>query len=122
MNRWKSVILTSCLIVPLVAQVAISQTDKSKKLDDFIAPFANANEFSGVVLAAEDGKVIYEKAFGLANADFKIKNQLNTRIGIASVTKHMTLVIRAMVILVLVTLGHTPWKRARWRPRRARLR
>lgn len=98
MNRWKSLILTSCLIVPLVSQVAISQTDKSKKLDDFITPFANQNEFAGVVLAAENGKVIYEKAFGLANADFKIKNQLNTRIGIASVTKHMTLVILTRLV------------------------
>jgi CubicO group peptidase (beta-lactamase class C family) len=37
--------------------------------------------------------VIYEKAFGLANADYKIPNQLNTRIGIASITKPMTVVI-----------------------------
>ena len=42
------------------------------------------------ILAAENGKVIYEKAFGLANADFRISNQLNTRIGIASITKPMT--------------------------------
>jgi CubicO group peptidase (beta-lactamase class C family) len=51
-----------------------------------------------VVLAAEDGKVIYEKAFGVANADFKIPNQLNTRIGIASITKYMTSVILSRLI------------------------
>ena len=56
-------------------------------------PFASSSQFSGVVLASENGKVIYEKAFGLANADFKIPNQLNTRIGIASITKYMTSVI-----------------------------
>ena len=98
MDSRKSLILTSCLIVLLVSQVVSAQTDKAKKLDDFLVPFANANEFAGIVLAAEDGKVIYEKAFGLANADFKIKNQLNTRIGIASVTKHMTLVILTRLV------------------------
>lgn len=58
-----------------------------------MTPFATAKQFSGVVLASENGKVIYEKAFGVANADYKIPNQLNTRIGIASITKYMTGVI-----------------------------
>src|SRR5918997_1470976 len=70
-----------------------SQSSKARKIDEFITPFAKANHFSGVALASENGKVIYEKAFGLANADYKIPNQLNTRIGIASITKPMTVVI-----------------------------
>ena len=69
---------------------ALAQSDKAKKIDELIAPFVKAQQFSGVVLASEDGKVIYEKAFGVANADYKIPNQLNTRIGIASITKQMT--------------------------------
>ena len=81
------------LSLSLMSQLCLAQAEKAKKLDQFIAPFATANQFSGVVLASENGKVIYEKAFGLANADFKIQNQLNTRIGIASITKHMTAVI-----------------------------
>lgn len=85
--------LTSFLVLISFSQVAFGQTDKAKKIDAFIRPFATANQFSGVVLAAEDGKVIYEKPFGLANADYKIPNQLNTRIGIASITKYMTSVI-----------------------------
>ncbi len=70
-----------------------AQTDKSKQIDELIAPFAADGYFSGVVVASEDGKVIYEKAFGLANADFSIPNQIDTRIGIASITKYMTTVI-----------------------------
>ena len=50
------------------------------------------------MLAAENGKVIYEKAFGIANADYKIPNQLNTRIGIASITKQMTSVILSRLV------------------------
>jgi len=89
MNR----IFASFLLLSLVSSTALPQTDKAKKIDQLIAPFVAAQQFSGVVLASENGKVIYEKAFGLANADYKIPNQLNTRIGIASITKQMTGVI-----------------------------
>ena len=89
MNR----IFASCLLLSLFSSTAFPQTDKAKKIDQFIGPFVASQQFSGVVLASENGKVIYEKAFGLANADYKIPNQLNTRIGIASITKQMTGVI-----------------------------
>ncbi|MGE3468425.1 MAG: serine hydrolase domain-containing protein, partial [Pyrinomonadaceae bacterium] len=70
-----------------------AQSDKAKQIDKFVSQFVRANQFGGQILAAENGKIIYEKAFGMANADFKIPNQLNTRIGIASITKSMTKVI-----------------------------
>lgn len=91
MNKSKSFIFICVLI--LFSQTGFAQNDKAKKIDEFITPFAKADQFYGVVLASENGKVIYEKAFGLANADYKIPNQLNTRIGIASITKYMTIVI-----------------------------
>jgi hypothetical protein len=42
---------------------------QSQKIDELIKAFAATGQFSGVVLASENGKVIYEKPFGLANAD-----------------------------------------------------
>lgn len=93
MNKTRNVIFALSLVLALVPKVAYAQPDKAKKIDEFMNPFAASNQFSGVVLASEDGKIIYEKAFGLANADFKIPNQLNTRIGIASITKYMTSVV-----------------------------
>jgi len=74
----------SCVLLACFANAGLAQSNDAKKIDAFIKPFADAHQFSGVVLASENGKVIYEKAFGLANADYKIPNQLNTRIGIAS--------------------------------------
>jgi CubicO group peptidase (beta-lactamase class C family) len=82
----------------LSGQTAFSQSEKAKKIDAFVKPFAAASQFAGQVLAVENGKVIYEKAFGLANADYKIPNQVNTRIGIASITKYMTSVILTRLI------------------------
>jgi len=94
MNRKKYVVVTSCLFLLLAAGTSYAQSaGKASRIADFIKPFAEANQFAGVVVASEDGKVIYEGAFGLANADYKIPNQPNTRIGIASITKYMTAVI-----------------------------
>lgn len=93
MNKIRREILAFCLVLSLSSTNAFAQSEKAKKIDELMAPFVAAQQFSGVVLAAEDGKVIYEKAFGVANADYNIPNQLNTRIGIASITKQMTAVI-----------------------------
>lgn len=77
---------------------AFGQSPKAKEIDTYVKAFADADQFWGVVLAAEDGKIIYEKAFGMANADFKIPNQTNTRFGIASITKPMTSIILTRLI------------------------
>src|ERR1700742_3688495 len=79
--------------IPVFAQV-----DKSRQIDDFLKPFIAANQFGGQISASENGRVIYRKAFGLANADFKIPNDVRTRIGIASVTKLMTDVILTRLV------------------------
>lgn len=93
MYRSKYFLSTVSLLLLVFSTGIFAQSDKAKKIDDFVAAFVRANQFGGQILVAENGKVIYEKAFGLANADFKIANQLNTRIGIASITKPMTAVI-----------------------------
>jgi CubicO group peptidase (beta-lactamase class C family) len=70
----------------------------AKKIDELIAPVAATNQFSGVVLASENGKVIYEKAFGMANVELNVPNTVNSRIGIASITKPMTSIILLRLI------------------------
>ncbi len=86
------------LVALAFSSSAAAQTDKAKKIDAFLRPFVDAKQFSGVVLATENGKVIYEKPFGHANVEFKIPNAKDTRIGIASITKLMTAVIRTRLI------------------------
>ena len=86
------------LVLALFSPTAFGQTSKAKEIDAYVKSFADANQFWGVVLVAEDGRIVYEKAFGLANADFKIPNQTNTRFGIASITKPMTGVILSRLI------------------------
>src|SRR5215212_9480918 len=87
------------LSLVLFARETVGQSSKAaQEIDAYVKPFAAANQFWGIVLVAQDGRIVYEKAFGLANADFKIPNQANTRFGIASITKPMTGVILARLI------------------------
>ena len=93
MNPEKKRVWIGMLILATGLGTGFARSDKARKIDEYIHPFAEAGHFSGVVLASESGRVIYEKAFGLANADFKVPNRLDTRFGIASITKLMTQVI-----------------------------
>ena len=80
------------VVVLVLGALAVS-AQKAAKIDKLVSGLAASGHFSGQVTASENGKVIYDKAFGIANFDFKIANATNTRIGIASVTKPMTSVI-----------------------------
>lgn len=94
MRKVKAFAAGLCVLGSVVfPPAAAGQIPKAQEIDNYIKPFVDANQFSGVVLAAQEGKVIYEKAFGLANADFRVPNQPDTRFGIASITKLMTVVI-----------------------------
>jgi CubicO group peptidase (beta-lactamase class C family) len=75
----------------------IDQT-KAEKINDLISTYAEYGKFNGAVLVAEKGKVIYKKAFGLANMEWDIPNQTDTKFRLASVTKQFT----AMLIMQLV--------------------
>jgi len=93
----KSAVVAAITLLALM-QAVPGQTGKPRNIDAFVQPFVKAGQFSGVVLASENGRIIYEKAFGYANADYKIPNEKNTRIGIASITKLMTGVIRSRLV------------------------
>ena len=63
MTKAKSIILVA-LVMALVQGVS-AQNDKAKKLDDLITSFAKADQFYGQVVVSENGKAIYDKAFGV---------------------------------------------------------
>lgn len=98
MNRTPRVAVVLILIFLAGLRPGFGQTDKAEKIDACIRPFAEAGHFWGVVLAAENGRVIYEKAFGLANAEWGISNRTDTRFGIASITKYMTVVVLTRLV------------------------
>ena len=72
---------------------AFPQNIKTSEIGTYVDSLSKAHQLSAVVVASYKGKIIYEKAFGYAEAEFNLPNQLTTRFCIASVTKSMTRVI-----------------------------
>lgn len=96
MKTYRGLLLLAGLSLSMVA-AAVAQS-KANKIDDLIRPVAATDQFAGVVVASENGRIIYEKAFGMANAELKVANTPKTRIGVASITKPMTSVILSRLV------------------------
>ena len=92
--------LVLLLIFMSSAAPARAQT-KADAIDDLVAKYHEYDMFNGAVLVAESGEVLYEKAVGLANAEWNVPNSLDTKFRIGSVTKQFT----AALILQLVEEG-----------------
>ena len=60
-----------------------------------------ADNFSGVVLMARNGKVFFAKPYGMANLELDVPNTLDTKFRLASITKQFT----AAAILILQERG-----------------
>lgn len=71
------------------------------KLDSILTHYFQKNEFSGSVLVAKKGKVLYQNALGYANVETKEKNKANTKFLIGSATKSFT----AIAIMILHEKG-----------------
>ena len=86
-------------MIVLIASINVcfSQT-KTEQLDKLLNLYHEYGQFNGSVLIAEQGEVIYKKGFGMANMEWDIPNEPNTKHRLGSITKQFT----AMLILQLV--------------------
>jgi CubicO group peptidase (beta-lactamase class C family) len=71
------------------------------QLDAFVKRLAEADVFSGSVLLAKDGKVLYRAAHGLASKRFDVPNRVDTKFNLGSMNKMFT----AVAIQQLVERG-----------------
>ena len=76
---------------------SIAQTNYSSTIGKYMEAQANVKEFSGVILVANNGAIIYQKAFGYSDREWKINNTLDSKFEIGSLTKQFT----AAAILLL---------------------
>jgi CubicO group peptidase (beta-lactamase class C family) len=88
---------TLLIIYFFVVQTLFAQS-KKEKLSEIMKTYHKYNMFDGAVLVAENGKIIYKEAFGLANREWNIPNTTDTKFMIGSVSKPIT----ATLILILV--------------------
>ncbi len=93
-------LFTLFIITLMTASVALAQ-DNARKIDDLLKNYYDYGQFNGSVLVAEKGKFVYKKGFGMANMEWAIPNQPDTKFRIGSVTKQFT----AALILQLAEEG-----------------
>ena len=89
------------LIFTLNIGLAGFAQDKKIRLSELMTAYHNYNMFDGAVLVAENGKIIYKDAFGLANREWNIANKTDTKFMIGSVSKPLT----ATLMLIQVQKG-----------------
>lgn len=101
----KNVAIALILIVASSPLLALAQTEASNstiaQIDDVVRSHSVAGDFSGTVLVAREGKILYENAFGLANREWNVPNDLQTKFEIGSMTKQFT----ALLVLQFVNEG-----------------
>ena len=79
----------------------MTQADALQALSARADRLAGEDEFSGAVLLAKDGRVLFSRAYGLADRNRRTPNTIRTRFRIGSMNKMLT----AVAILQLVEAG-----------------
>lgn len=92
-------LLATALAQPALAQPAVAQD--TARMDRAAKAEAAAGGFMGAILVARDGKILFDKGYGLANLEWRIPNDGDTRFRLGSLTKQVT----AAAILLLQERG-----------------
>ncbi len=92
------------LLVLLLSFTTVTLSAQDKRvplLKQYLRAAATLGQINGAVLVAEKGKTLVDTAYGYANMELNVRNTVNTRFRVASVTKQFT----AMAIMMLAEDG-----------------
>jgi len=85
--------LLSALTLALAAAshaAAASPKSQSNAINDYIRPYVETHNFSGVILLAKRGQPVFARAYGFADVERRRVNTLTTRFHIASMSMQFT--------------------------------
>ncbi len=85
-------IISCAAFQPLLAQ------KKAEQIDALINQYVANRQFTGTVLVAEKGQVIFKKGYGMANIEWGLPNTPDVKFRLGSITKQFT----SMLIMQLV--------------------
>jgi CubicO group peptidase (beta-lactamase class C family) len=95
--RMRAWLALATLLLTSLAATAQSQS----KYDDYVRAYVRNGDFSGSVLVARDGHVLFRKSYGMANYELSVPNGEKIKFHIASVSKTFT----AAAVVVLAQEG-----------------
>lgn len=105
------ILLLLCFCIGLNAQPRV------QTIDSLVQKYYELNLFNGTVLVAHHEKIIFEKAYGLANKELIVPNSVNTRFRIGSISKQFTAMLvmqlkqRGKIDLQATVSDYLPWYR-----------
>jgi CubicO group peptidase (beta-lactamase class C family) len=67
-----------------------ARAQSANRYDEYIRAYVRNGDFSGSVLVARDGRIVFRKSYGMANYELAVPNSDQTRFHIASVSKTFT--------------------------------
>ncbi len=104
-KKWikkKTIFLSVSVIAISFFLVACStENNKTDKIKALMDKYHDIGQFHGAVLVSEGNNVLFKSGYGLANSEWNIPNDTETKFRIGSITKQFT----AALILTLVDEG-----------------
>ena len=88
------------VILVLIAASATRAQDTAR-MEQVMQSYVQAGTFMGSVLVARDGRIVFDKAYGMANLELDVPNTPDTKFRLGSITKQFT----AAAILLLEERG-----------------
>jgi CubicO group peptidase (beta-lactamase class C family) len=73
----------------------------ASKVEEYMDARVRRDHFSGSILIARDGKILFARGYGMANLEYDVPNTPHTKFRLGSITKQFT----AMAILILQERG-----------------
>ena len=90
------------LILAFLAAISVAAPqDLASRLDRHVQAYVDQQWFNGSVLVARDGKPVLSKGYGMANFEWNVPNNPQTKFRLGSITKQFT----AMLVLQLEQQG-----------------
>ena len=98
MKKFTMIVLFGFLVV---SQSFLFAQTKSEKIDQLISKYKEYKYFNGSALVVDNNETVLKKGYGLANMEWSIPNQPDTKFRLGSITKQFT----SMLIMQLVEKG-----------------
>lgn len=104
---WGRLLVGAAFLVPLLDVSAHAQTappgpeQLASQVEEYMAARVKRDHFSGSILIAKGGKVLYSQGYGMANLEHDAPNTPQTKFRLGSITKQFT----AMAVLILQERG-----------------
>jgi len=81
------------LIIIFLLLTTIPTYGQYEKISSILEKIDSNEHLNGVVLVGQDGEVIFQQAYGIANQSFDISNSVNTKFLVGSLTKQFTAIL-----------------------------